>query len=117
MNTEISIETLKAIRNRAVEYALAKYGSTPDRIEISEEYEIRAIFETSCRGEWSEDTEYFDVDCLTANLDEVYAERKRLEDERKEKERLERERQNIEREKREKNERRQQYEKLKKEFE
>lgn len=110
MNTE----QLQTMYKRAMEYCVAAHGSEPDYLRIEDNGDLAGVW----IGYDNDNTsEYFSPELLTADLDEVYAERKKRQDETIEKQRFE----SIEREKRykaqEKERRKQEYLKLKKEFE
>lgn len=107
---------LKTIYQRAMQYGVARFGEEPDRIQISEDG-LNLVYITSHCGDVDEDYHVISEEDLTSDLDTVYAERKRLEEEERQKQLIERERRERERKKAEKEERRRQYEKLKKEFE
>jgi len=113
---KITKELMETIYKRAEQYCVAKYGSEPDEIHIDEDG-FCAVFGYTCCGEYNEDIEYFSVDCLTANLDKVYEDRKKQEAEKQKKNEIERKKQEKIRKERELQKRKQEYLKLKKEFE
>lgn len=114
---EITNDLLKTIYTRANQFAITKFGSEPDKIELDSDGIITARWVHYRCGEVDEETETITAENLTEDLDLVAAERaKRLEEERIKREAYEREQKRI-REQREKDERKRQYEKLKKEFE
>lgn len=114
---EITEELLITIYKKANQFAIAKWREEPYPIRIEKDGTIGAVYDRSCCGDHDYDLEIITAKDLTANLDEVAAERERqLEIQRKkdleEKQRIEKERQRIDTERR-----RQEYLKLKKEFE
>lgn len=112
---EITTELLKTIYDRAISYAIAKYGNEPDRIEINEDGSIEARWWAHDRYN-EDDVETFSAENLTQDLDEVAKERA----DKWEQERIARiNRQKIEDEQRairDKAQRKSQYLQLKKEF-
>jgi len=114
---KITTELLIAIYNRASQYALTKYGTVPDDIKIDEDGNIIAEWHDYHCGEHSTESEYISADNLTEDLDIVAAQRK----ERLEKERIANEirQKEINRryEEQQKERRKQEYLKLKREFE
>lgn len=100
-----------------MQYCVAKYGSEPNELHLEEDATFKAIYYHSGRGEHYEEEEFFYESCLTADLDAVYEERKKNEQQQREKQQKE----NAEREKLRKEidkiERKRKYEELKKEFE
>lgn len=116
MENEITEELLEKIYNRVNEFCKVKYGEEPYRILI--EYNgIIARYEDYCCGE-TEVTDYnISVQDLTEDLDEVA--RKAIEEKEKQriKEQERRQQEEILRQNKEKENRKQQYLKLKKEFE
>ncbi len=117
MEHQITTELLQTIYERANQYVITKYGKEPDRIELDTDGMITARFIDYRCGEVDEDTEYVSAENLTEDLDAVANERKQKE----EAERIKRDAYNKEQEKlrneREKERRKQDYLKLKKEFE
>jgi hypothetical protein len=114
---EITSDLLQTIYSRANQFAITKFGSEPDRLELDSDGTITARWIDYRCGDMEEETEYISAENLTEDLDVVAAERAmRLEEERIKREAYEREQRRI-REQREKEERKRQYEKLKKEFE
>lgn len=112
---EISEELIETIYKRAMQYCVAKYGKEPGEIHI-DEGSFKAVFGYTCYGEYNEDQEYFGVDCLTADLDEVYEQRMQAEAEEQKKREAESKRQNKIREEANQRNRKAEYLKLKKEF-
>lgn len=116
-NSQITSELLQTIYDRAKQYALTKYGEEPDRIEIDSDGTITVRFIDYRCGEIDENTEYIVAENLSEDLDDVAKVRK----EKEEQERIKREEYNKEQERlrkeREKETRRQNYLKLKEEFE
>jgi membrane protein involved in colicin uptake len=102
---------------RAIEYSIAAFGKgEPDSIIITEEGGIIAKWNAYSR-DLDDETEYLSAENLTANLDEVRAERLKKEEEER-LQRLEKERQQqILKEKQKTEERKRLYQQLKKEFE
>ena len=113
----MTTELLQTIYNRAMQYCHAKFGKEADELHIIDDGSFKVIWGESCRGQYYEDEQYFGVECLSADLDAVYAERKQLEEEARLKQQKENEKRDRERKQRETEERKQQYLKLKKEFE
>lgn len=117
MEQKITTELLQAIYERANEYAITKYGKEPDRIEIDSDGMIIARFICYQCGNTDEEYEYISAENLTEDLEIVAKERK----EKEERERIQleeyRKAQEKLREERDKEQRRQQYLKLKNEFE
>jgi hypothetical protein len=114
---EITTDLLKTIKQRATQFAITKFGSEPDRMEIEDNGTLycKWIHYGRC-GDVDEETEYITAENLTEDLDAVAAERvKRLEEERIKREAYENAQKRI-REERERDERKRQYEKLKLEF-
>ena len=114
---QITSELLQTIYNRAVQYCVVAYNNgEPDEIHIEEDGSLKAKWSAYNRN-YDDDYEYFGVDKLTADLNEVYAERKKKEDEeRKKQEEYNRQQERLRKE-RGREERRRKYQKLKKEFE
>ena len=113
----ITTEDLKVIYDRAVQYHIAKYGSEPDSINIDENGGLTAETSSYCCGSTEYDYEYFSVEDLSADLDELVEYRKRKEEQaRLERQRI-RQEEEIAQQKREKERRLADYHKLKKEFE
>lgn len=111
------MENLTTIYNRAMQYCVAKFGKEPDELHLLADGSFKVIYGNSCRGEYYEDEQYFEESCLTQDLDSVYEERKKAEQEAQEKQRLKNEEERIKREQRDRENRRDQYLKLKREFE
>ena len=101
-----------------MQYCVAKFGGEPDELHLLEDGSFRVIYGKSCmRGEYYEDEYYFEESCLTHDLDSVYEERKKAEEEAKERQRIEIEIREREIKRQEKEQRKKEYLKLKKEFE
>lgn len=113
----ITEDALKTLYTRVAQYCHTKYGEEPDRIEIDEYGTINARFITYHHGDSDETTECISIENLTEDLDAVAAERKRVMEEAQKKQEEEQKRQNALRIEREKQQRKEQYLKLKKEFE
>lgn len=114
---QITSELLQTIYKRAVQYCVAAYNNgEPDEIHIEEAGSLKAKWNAYNR-DYDDDYEYFGVDKLTADLDEVYAERKRKEEEERKKQEEYNRQQEKFRKEREREERRRKYNELKKEFE
>ena len=117
MQHQITVELLQTIYERANQYAISRYDKEPDRIELNSDGQITARFISYYGGDIDEDTEYISAVNLIEDLDTVVKERK----EKEEIERIKRDAYNKEQEKlqkeREKEKRKQDYLKLKKEFE
>ncbi len=115
MQQEITSEFLETLYCRAKQFAITKWGKEPDRVIIDSNGTLTAIFDGYERGD--EDYETIRVEDLTSDLDAIAKERA----EKLEQERIKREAYNKEQERlrsiREKEQRKQQYLKLKKEFE
>ena len=112
---KITSEFLETLYCRAKQFAITKWRKEPDRVIIDSNGTLTAIFDGYERGD--EDHETIRVEDLTSDLDAIAKERA----EKLEQERIKREAYNKEQERlqsiREKEQRRQQYAKLKKEFE
>jgi len=117
MKQEITTELLELIYKRALQYCNAKYGSEPHELHIQDDGSLKVIYGSYTRGEYDEEEYYFNADCLITDLDAIYAERKRNEEEERKKEEDRYRREQEAREIREKEQRRKRYEELKKEFE
>ena len=112
----ISTETLKAIYERANQFAITKRGEEPDRLTLQDDGTICAVWTTYACGDWDEESEDIKAEDLSANLDLVAEERRKREEEaRIAQEEMNRQNE-IARTERAKEERRQQYLKLKREF-
>lgn len=74
----ITEETLEIIYERAVQFAIAKYGSEPNHLKLYENY-ISAVWYVGCCGDHEEETEVINPSDLTADLDKVAAERREAE--------------------------------------
>jgi hypothetical protein len=114
---EITTPLLKTIYERANQFAITKYGSEPDRLELNYDGQITArwIHYDRCGGV-DENSEEISADDLIQDLDQVAEERrKRIEEERIKRDRETNERIRIQKEL-EKVERKRQYEELRKEF-
>jgi len=113
---EITTELLQTIRQRASQYFVTAFNNgEPDKIIIEPDGSIQAVWRAYSR-EYDDDCEYISVEKLSADLDEVYKERVKKEEERQ---RIESEKRRIDairREEQEKERRRTEYLKLKKEF-
>lgn len=111
----ITTDLLLTIYKRALEYSKALIGTEADNVSITEDGNIYLTWYnySGC----DDDTLEISPDKLTADLDAVYAERKQKEAEAERLRKIEQDKQNAARLIREKNERRQQYLKLKQEFE
>jgi hypothetical protein len=99
-----------------MQYCVVKYGGEPSELHLLEDGSFKVVYHKYCRGEYTEE-EYFEESCLTQDLDSVYEERKKAEEEERKKREIYEEEQRKIREQREKEQRKQQYLKLKKEFE
>ncbi len=100
-----------------MQYCIAAYGSEPYRITIEENGKLCACWEHYYRGETDYEYEYFSPELLSEDLVHVYEERKKREEEAK----IKAEKERIEKQKlydaQQKEKRKQEYLKLKKEFE
>lgn len=114
---EITEELLSTIFKRAHEYATTKYGSQPDHFTGYKDGEFYAIWDTSCCGDRSEDSELITAENLTEDLDAVAEQRKKEEEIRRKKDLEERQQRERDQQKRDLERRKQEYLKLKKEFE
>jgi hypothetical protein len=113
----ITEELISLIYERANQYALTKYGNAPDTIEIFEDGSIGARFVTYCYGDRDEEMYIITAENLTEDLDVVAKERKILEEAERIKTAAYHKEQEKIRNAREKERRKQDYLKLKKEFE
>lgn len=113
MNTD----NLSNIYKRAIQYCVAAYSNgEPDEIHIEENGGLKAKWWAS-RRDYDDDYEYFDVEKLTDDLDKVYEDRKKREAEQlaiRIQQNKEIEQKRLEQDK---ERRKQEYLKLKKEFE
>ena len=112
----ITQELLETIYKRANEFATIRYGSEPDKIQLDNEG-ITAIWENYRCGDYDYEYEYITADNLTEDLDEVARKRQIELEERRKAEEIKRKQEQERREKVEKERRKQDYLKLKKEFE
>lgn len=115
---EFTTEALRTLYQRANQFIITSSGKEPERLELQEDGSITAKWEIYSRGHYSHtDEESINAEDLTRDLDEVATERIKREDEERKirlaMDEIEKER----REKAEKENRRIQYNKLKKEFE
>lgn len=113
----ITTEQLQSIYKRAMQYCVAKFGHEPSELHLLEDGSFKVIYSSCNRGQYEEEEYFFEESCLTQDLDSVYEERKKAEEEQQEKQRIENEKRDKERKEREKRQRKEQYIKLKKEFE
>jgi len=109
---------LVMIYKRAMQYCVEKIlGKEPNELHLLKDGSFKAIDGYYYRGKYNEDVYYFNLNCLTQNLDALYEKRKKKEEE----ERINAEnlrQQKIKQEAEMKKEKRKkQYLKLKKEFE
>lgn len=102
-----------------MQYCVAKFGKEPDELHLLEDGSFKVVYSDMNCGPCEEDidTEYFTEDCLTADLDFVYEERKRAEEKQRELERANEVLLEIARRKRDQAEKYNLYIKLKREFE
>lgn len=112
-----NIENLISIYKRAMQYCVAKFGGEPDELHLLGDGSFKVVYGNVCHGEYYEDYQYFESSCLTQDLDSVYEERIKAEKEEKERQRKESLKRQREQAEREKEARKDQYLKLKKEFE
>lgn len=98
-------------------YCHAEYGKEPSELHITEDGFLKGIWGKTCRGEYYEDEQYLVPQCLTMDLEKVYAARKQKEEEERKKQQEAEDKRKIEREKFEFERRREQFFKLKEEFE
>jgi hypothetical protein len=116
--TEVTEEQLIALYDRAIQFAICKYGIEPDSsVELNEDGTLGISFTTCSYGECDTDSYTIELSDLNSDLDVLITERKIKEEialvEAAEKRRL----RNIELEKKAKEERRANYIKLRNEFE
>ena len=117
MQTEITTELLKAIYDRAEQVYLAETGNSAESVEIDEDGGIRCLSSYYCYGETVTESEIISASELTQDLDDIIKARKLKEAiEREEREELQRQRETALK-KEQKEQRRAQYNLLKKEFE
>lgn len=114
---DITTELLKKVYLRAEQYAIARWNKTPDRIEIQDDGTIRAVWELCYSGECDYDYEYISVENLTEDLDAVIEIRKKEEEEARKAHEIRMKEIERQRQLREQEQRKQQYLKLKQEFE
>jgi len=117
MEQTITSELLKKIHERANQFSLTKYGKEPTRIQLSEDGLLTAVFVNYHYGESDEDYEDISAENLTEDLEAVAKERKIKEEEERIKMEVYNKEQERLRNEREKERRRQEFLKLKKEFE
>ncbi len=113
---EITSELLKTIYTRANQYCFAKYGKEADKIQIDEYGNIEAMWYSRYNGS-DDDYETITPENLSADLDEVAKQRAIEEEAQRERERIRQVQQQKEREAQQLQRRRDEYLKLKKEFE
>jgi len=117
MKTAFTTEQLQNFYKQAMQYCVAAYGSEPDRITIEEDGTLHACWEHYHCGETEYEYEYISPESLSEDLEELYNKRK----EEEEKARVKAEQERLERQKiydtQQKEKRKQEYLKLKKEFE
>lgn len=117
MKTAFTTEQLQNFYKQAMQYCVAAYGSEPDRITIEEDGTLHACWEHYHCGETEYEYEYISQESLSEDLEELYNKRK----EEEEKARVKAEQERLERQKiydtQQKEKRKQEYLKLKKEFE
>jgi len=78
---KITTDLLKTIYTRANQFAITKFGSEPNRLELDSDGTITARWIDYRCGDIDENTETITADNLTEDLDVVAAERaKRLEE-------------------------------------
>ncbi len=116
MENEITEELLEKIYNRVNEFCKVKYNEEPYRI-ILEYSGIIARYEDYCCGETEVTEHEISVKDLTEDLDEVARKANEEKERQRIKEQERRQQEEILRQNREKENRKQQYLKLKKEFE
>lgn len=109
-------EDLKSIYIQSTQYATAKYGSEPDRIEIYSDYMLRAVW-TAYSREYDDEYIEFTMEDLSKDLEQVYKERKEREAEEAHKRKIYEDEQRKRNEQIKKSQRLSEYLKLKKEFE
>jgi hypothetical protein len=100
-----------------MQYCVAKFDKEPDELHLLENGTFKVIYSKNNRGEYYEDEEYFNDSCLSQDLDAVYEERKKAEEEQREKQCIENEKWESVKRERAKEQRKEQYLKLKQEFE
>lgn len=111
----MTTDQLLTLYKRAIQYCVAYYGKgEPDEIRLEEDGNLSAKW--TYRQYEEDDYEYFSIDKLTSNLDEIYKERKDKEEQDRIKAQKHQQEQKVIREQLEKERRRSEYEKLKKEF-
>lgn len=114
---EITTTQLQSIYNQTMQYCIAKYGTDPDRIVLLESGMLEATWISYSYGDSDYDYEYISPESLSKNLEELYIERKTMEEEnRKIAEQIKIAEQKVW-EDNEKEKRRQKFLELKKEFE
>jgi len=112
----ITEEMIETIYRRANEYAIVRFGSEPSRLELGENG-IQAVWEHYRCGDYDTEYEYITAENLTEDLDEVARKRKIEQEEHRRAEEIRRKEEMERRERLEKEKRRQEYLKLKSEFE
>lgn len=108
-------EDLLTLYKRAMQYCVAAYGSEPDRIQIEDYGGLSAMwYARHCGGD--DEFKYFSVEKLTSDLDELYRERMRKEEEARQEALKQNEIRKKIREEQDKEDRKATYLKLKQEF-
>ncbi len=113
---EITKELLSQIHERAEEYCIARYGLSPDYIEITGE-DLCAHYITDDYGYRDDESYTITTSSLTEDLDEIRKKREEKEEIDRIKKEKERKRKKKLEESRQKRERAKMYQKLKEEFE
>ena len=108
---------LLLIYDRAIQFAIAKYGSEPDKIQIESDGAIVAVWESYYGGEYGTDYEYITAEDLTEDLDEILKLRKAKEEDQRVAAEIQRKEFELKQRIQEQENRRAQYLKLKQEFE
>ena len=113
---ELNNDLFKILYQRANQYAVNRFGSEPDRLELEADY-IKAVWETYRCGDVDTEIQYISVENLTEDLDAVYQNRLLEEEERRNAAELRRKLEEEEKQRKEKQKRYADYLTLKKEFE
>lgn len=111
----VTNKMISDIFKRAEQYCVAKYGTSPDYIKMYDGDLVGVWTYTIC-GQYEEDEQDIDPNFLTADLEEVYNERKIIQAEKEKLTKIEKEKYRVLAEENAKKQRLHQYQLLKKEF-
>ncbi len=117
MENKITQELLQTIYTRANQYAITKFGSEPDNIKLQSDGTLEVEYSYYCCGSTDYKNEYISAENLTEDLDEVAKQRQIKLDEEYRINEIRRKEEQEKYNKQQKENRRQQFIKLKVEFE